>query len=466
MIQYLMLLALLQAEPVDRLIQGGTVVTMDREMRVLEGAAIAIRGERIAAVVEAGDPLPDAREVVDAAGHLVIPGLLNTHGHVPMILLRGLADDMALMEWLNDFIFPAEARNVDKEFVYWGTLLGAMEMARGGTTTFTDMYYFEDEIARATDRSGLRAVLGQTIIGFPAPDYKTTDESLAATEVFIREYRDHPRITPSVAPHALYTTDIEVISKAREMALKYDVPFQIHAHESPEEDEAVRKKMGMTTLSALDRAGVLGPGVILHHVITLTDEDIRLIARSGATTSHNPESNMKGASGLARAPDLIAAGIPVGLGTDGAASNNNLDMFEEMDTAAKVHKLYRQDPTAMPARDVFRMATIGAAEALGLADDVGSIEPGKLADLVLIDLDKPELTPLYNVYSHLVYVIKGPFVRSVMVGGEWVVRDREVLTMEVEEVLTKARQIQERIRASLARTESRAEPRAQPRAQQ
>ena len=453
MVQYLMLLASLQVGPVDRLIQGGTVVTMDREMRVLEGASVAIRGERFVAVIEAGEPLPDALELVDAAGHLLIPGLINTHGHVPMILFRGLADDMALMDWLNDFIFPAEARNVNKEFVYWGTLLGAIEMARGGTTTFTDMYYFEDEIARATERSGLRAVLGQTIIGFPAPDYKTTDEALAATEAFFREYRDHPRITPSVAPHSLYTTDIEVIIKARAMARQYDFPFQIHAHESPEEDTAVRKKMGMTTVSVLDRAGMLDSGVILHHVITLTDEDIRVIARSRAATSHNPESNMKGASGLARVPDLLAAGIPVGIGTDGAASNNNLDMFEEMDTAAKVHKLYRQDPTAMPARDVFRMATIGAAEALGLAEHVGSIEVGKLADLVLIDLDQPELTPLYDVYSHLVYVIKGPYVHSVLVGGEWVVREHEVVTMDVEEVLTKARKIQERIRASLAQAE-------------
>jgi 5-methylthioadenosine/S-adenosylhomocysteine deaminase len=450
MIQYLMLMTLLQAEPVDLLIREGTVVTVDPEMRVLEGAAVAIRGERIAAVLEAGKPLPEAREIVDAKGHLVIPGLVNTHGHVPMILLRGLADDMKLMEWLNDFIFPAEARNVDKEFVYWGTLLAAVEMALSGTTTFSDMYYFEEEIARATDEAGLRAVLGQTIIGFPAPDYKTTDEALAATEAFIRQYQNHPRVTPSVAPHALYTTDIEVIRQARELALKYDVPFQIHAHESPQEDEAVKKKMGMTTVSALDQAGVLGPGMILHHVITLTDEDIELIAKRGVGTSHNPESNMKGASGLARAPDLMSAGIPVGLGTDGPASNNNLDMFEEMDTAAKVHKLYRGDPTVMPAREVFRMATMGSAEALGLSDDIGSIEPGKLADLVLIDLDKPELTPLYDVYSHLVYVIKGPFVQSVLVGGEWVVRDREIVTVDVEAVVSKVTQIQERIRNSLA----------------
>jgi 5-methylthioadenosine/S-adenosylhomocysteine deaminase len=366
-----------------------------------------------------------------------------------MVLMRGLADDMALMEWLHDFIFPAEAQNVDKEFVYWGTLLASIEMALSGTTTFVDMYYFEDEIARATDEAGLRAVLGQTIIGFPAPDYKTTDEALAGTEEFIRRYQNHPRVIPSVAPHALYTTDIEVIRQSRELARKYNVPFQIHAHESPQEDEAVKKKMGMTTASALEQAGVLGPDMILHHVITLTDEDIELIARSGAGTSHNPESNMKGASGLARAPDLLAAGVPVGLGTDGQASNNNLDMFEEMDTAAKVHKLYRGDPTVMPAREVFRMATMGGAEALGLSDRIGSLEPGKLADLVLIPLDKPQLIPLYDVYSHLVYVIKGPYVGSVLVGGRFVVRDGQVTTVDVDRVKSKVLEIQERIRKSL-----------------
>jgi len=449
MIQFLMMMALLQAEPVDLLIRGGTVVTMDREMRVLPGGSVTIRGDRIAQVLAAGEPLPEARQVVDATGHLVIPGLVNSHGHAPMVLLRGVADDMKLMEWLNDFIFPAEAKNVDKEFVYWGTLLAAVEMALGGTTTFTDMYYFEEEIARATDQAGLRAVLGQTIIGFPAPDYKTTDQALAGTEAFLRQYQDHPRVIPSVAPHALYTTDIDVIRRAWELARKYDVPFQMHAHESPQEDEAVKQKMGMTTVPALERAGVLGPGMILHHVITLTDEDIETLARHRVGVSHNPESNMKGASGLARAPDLLAAGVAVGLGTDGAASNNNLDMFEEMDTAAKVHKLYRGDPTVMPAPVVFRMATIGAAEALGLSDDIGSLEAGKLADIVLIDLDRPELTPLYDVYSHLVYVVKGPHVKSVLVGGEFVVRDREVLTVDVEEVMAKAREIQARIVKSL-----------------
>ena len=449
MIFSLGLMALLQAGPVDLLVTGGTVVTMDEEMRVLEGASVAVRGGRIEAVFQAGEALPEARETIEARGHLVIPGLVNTHGHVPMILFRGLADDMKLMEWLHEVIFPAEAKNVDEEFVYWGTLLASIEMALSGTTTFTDMYYFEEEIARATDEAGLRAVLGQTIIGFPAPDYETTDEALAATERFIRRYKDHPRVIPSVAPHALYTTELGVIEESRALAQKYGVPFQIHARESPQEDEAVKKKLGMTTIAALEEAGVLGPGVILHHVITLTDSDIDLIARRGAGASHNPESNMKGASGLARAPDLLAAGVPLGLGTDGPASNNNLDMFEEMDTAAKVHKLYRGDPTVMPAKQVFRMATIGGAEVLGLADEIGSIEAGKAADLVLIDVARPELVPLYDVYSHLVYAVKGPHVRSVIVDGRVIVRDRKMTTIDVEAVMSKVNELKLRILKSL-----------------
>ena len=437
------------AAPVDVLIKNGTVVTVDGEMRVLEGASLAIRGEKIDAIIPAGQTLPPARETIDASGHLVMPGLVNTHGHVPMVLLRGLADDRKLMDWLYSFIFPAEGRTVNSGFSYWGALLGCIEMARSGTTTFTDMYYYEEDVARAVDKAGLRAVLGQTIIGFPAPDHKTTDGALAATEALIQRYKAHPRIVPSVAPHALYSTPLEVIRRARDLSVKYGVPFQIHAAESPEEDADVMKKYGKTTVSVLDEAGVLGRGVILHHAITLTDADIALIARRGVGTSHNPQSNMKGGAGLARVPELLKAGVAVGLGTDGAASNNNLDMFEEMDTAAKVHKLMRSDPTVMPARDVLQMATIGGARALGLGDRVGSLEVGKLADVVLVDLRIPELTPLYDVYSHQVYAIKGGQVRTVLVGGRVIVRDRVMTTIDATEVMTMARQNQQRIRGAV-----------------
>jgi 5-methylthioadenosine/S-adenosylhomocysteine deaminase len=441
------------ADLVDIVIRGGTVVTMDSDRRVLEGGSVVVRGERIEAVLAAGEAVPSARETVDATGQLVIPGLVNSHGHVAMTLLRGVADDLKLMEWLEGYIFPAEGKNVSPEFVYWGTLLGCIEMARSGTTTFTDQYYFEEEVARATDEAGLRGVLGQTIIGFPVPDYKTPEEALAGTEGFILRYRDHPRVIPSVAPHALYTTSIEVVERAYELARRYAVPFQIHAVEPPTENEQVLKLLGKETIAALDDAGILAPGTILHHSIWLSDSDIERIARSGAGVSHNPESNMKTASGVARVPELLAAGVPVGLGTDGPASNNNLDLFEEMDTAAKLHKVVTLDPTVMPAETVFQMATLGGARALGLEGSIGSIEPGKLADIVMIDARVPELTPLYDVYSHLVYVVKGGDVGSVLVGGRFVVRNRDVTTVDVDEVMARARELQVQILKSLEEVE-------------
>jgi 5-methylthioadenosine/S-adenosylhomocysteine deaminase len=442
-------LALAQAE-VDLLIRGGTVVTMDGEERVLEGGSVAIEGARISSVLPAGSPLPPARETLDATGRVVIPGLVNAHGHAAMTLLRGIADDLKLLEWLERYIFPAESKNVSPEFVYWGTLLGCVEMARSGTTTYADMYYFEEEVARATERAGLRGVLGQSVIGFPAPDYRTPEEALEGARKFLVQYKDHPLIVPSVAPHALYTTPLDVVVRAAKLAREHGVPLQIHAVEPPEENDQMVEKLGKRTIQALADAGVLSKGTILHHAIWLSDEDIETIARYGASTSHNPESNMKTASGVARVPDLLAAGIAVGLGTDGPASNNNLDLFEEMDTAAKLAKLVREDPTVLPAKTVFRMATLGGAEALGLADRIGSLEPGKLADVVLIDVTAPGLVPLYNVYSHLVYAIKGGDVDAVVVNGKIVVKDSRMVTVDEDEATARANALKLRILESLS----------------
>lgn len=455
MILSLLLLALAQAPPVDLLITGGTIVTVDREMRIVDGGAIAIRGNRIDAIIPNGSPLPPAKETIEASGQIVIPGLINTHGHVPMVLLRGIADDMKLMDWLTKVIFPAEAKNVDADFCYWGTLLGSIEMLRSGTTTFTDMYYFEDDIARAVDKIGMRAVLGQTIIGFPAPDYKTTAAALSATEAFITKYKSHPRVIPSSAPHGIYTTAMDVVRKARDLSIKYGVPFQIHARESPDEDAQVTAKFGKSTIQVLDEAGILGPGAILHHTVTVNADDIKRIAAKGSSTSHNPGSNLKVAAGFAPVVELQAAGVAVGLGTDGAASNNSLDLFEEMMTAAKVQKAFRNDTTVMSARTVFKMATIDGARALGLADRIGSIEPGKLADLAIVDPRVPELTPLYDVYSALVYTAKGSHVRTVIVDGRVIVRDRRMTTVDADEVMTHGRQIQQRILTSLGKDAAR-----------
>ena len=437
--------------PVDLLVKGGTVVTLDPAMRVLEGGAVSVRGARIEAVLAAGEKLPPAKETLDARGRLVIPGLVNAHGHAPMVLFRGLADDLPLMEWLQQVIFPAEARAVDAEFCYWGTLLACAEMARSGTTTFADMYYFEADMARAVDRAGLRAVLGQTVIGFPAPDHQTPEAALRAAEEFIVAWKGHARVVPSVAPHALYTTSLEIVRRARELSRRHGVPFQMHARESPEEDALVQQRLGRTAIAALEEAGLLGPGVLLHHVVTADEADIALLARRGVGVSHNPQSNMKVAAGTARVPELLAAGVAVGLGTDGAASNNDLDLFGEMDTAAKLHKLLRRDPTVLPAREVLRLATLGGARALGLGERIGSLEPGKQADIVLVDVRAPEAQPLYDVYSHLVYALRGGAVSSVVVDGRVVLRERRLLTFDDGALLAQVRAQRARVLKALGR---------------
>ena len=429
------------------LIDGGTVVVMDESGLILEGGAVLIEGDRISALIAAGGPRPANARVIDATGHLVIPGLVNTHGHAAMSLLRGLADDLPLMTWLNDYIFPAEAALVAPDFVYWGTLLSSVEMLKGGTTTFADMYYFRDDMARATIDAGIRAVTGPHVIGFPTPDFPTPEASLADAAEFMERYQDHPTVVPAVAAHALYTTPLEAVEAAFRLAERYDAPFQIHAVEDPSEDVTARELTGMGVVEALGSIGALRPGTVLAHSIYLSDEDIQRIADGGAGIAHNPQSNMK--LGVARAAPVaaaLAAGVPVGIGTDGPASNNDLDMFDEMDAAAKLQKFMLGDPAALPAETVFRMATLGGARVLNLHDEIGSLEPGKRADIVLVDMRRPGLTPLYSVYSHLVYATRGSDVTTVIVNGRVVVQDREVLTVDEEEVMERARAFGERVR--------------------
>ena len=429
------------------LIDGGTVVVMDEAGTVLEGGAVLVEGDRISALIAAGEPRPDGARVIDATGHLVIPGLINTHGHAAMSLLRGLADDLPLMTWLNDYIFPAEAALVAPDFVYWGTLLSSVEMLKGGTTTFADMYYFRDDMARAAIDAGIRAVTGPHVIGFPAPDFPTPEASLADAAEFMERYRDHPTIVPAVAAHALYTTPLEAVEAAFRLAEQYDAPFQIHTVEDPSEDVTAREQTGMGVVEALGSIGALRPGTVLAHSIYLSDEDIGRIAAGGAGIAHNPQSNMKlGVARAAPVADALAAGIPVGIGTDGPASNNDLDMFDEMDAAAKVQKFMLGDPAALPAETVFRMATIGGARVLNLHDEIGSLEPGKRADIVLLDIRRPGLTPLYTVYSHLVYAARGSDVTTVIVNGRVVVQGREILTVDEEEVMERARGFGDRVR--------------------
>jgi 5-methylthioadenosine/S-adenosylhomocysteine deaminase len=436
------------------LITGGTVVTMDATDRVLADGAVAVRDGAIEAVGTTAELLaryPDARRV-DATGRAVLPGLVNTHTHAPMTLFRGLADDLALMEWLQEHIFPAEAKNVDEDFVRWGTRLACLEMLSGGTTTFADMYYFEDAIAEEVDRCGMRAVLGETVIDFPVPDNKTWAAAMAYTERFLARWHGNGRVIAAVAPHAPYTVSAAHLQEAARLAEKYQAPYVVHVAETEVEVAGIAKDHGgLTPVAYLDSLGVLGPRVLAAHMVWPTAADIQTLAQRHVGVAHCPQSNMKLASGVAPVPDLQAAGVAVGLGTDGPASNNDLDLWEEMDTAAKLHKLWRKDPTALSARTALRMATIEGARAMGLGDRIGSLEVGKRADLLIVDLGSPHQQPVYDVVSTLAYATKASDVELVMVDGHVVVEGGKVLTVDAPAVLAKAAVYRDRVRASLAR---------------
>lgn len=431
-------------------VTGGSVVTMDESRRVLQPGAVAIDGRQIVAVgtPDEIDAAFDASDRIDAPSGIVLPGLINTHTHAPMVLYRGLADDLALMEWLEQHIFPAEARTVSPAFVAAGTRLAALEMIRSGTTTFADMYYFEEVIAEATRAAGLRAVLGQTVIRFPVADAPTPEDALARADAFIRQYRDDDLIVPAVAPHAMYTLAPETLQAARALADRHGVPLLIHLAETRDEYDGARREHGRTPTAYLAAHGVLGPNVLGAHGVWLDPPDIATVAEHGTSISHNPESNMKLASGTAPVSALLAAGVKVGLGTDGAASNNDLDMFEAMRTAALLHKLVEQDPRALPAPTVLEMATRMGAEALGLGDRVGSLVPGKRADVIVVETARPHMTPMYDPVSHLVYTAKGSDVTTTIVNGRVLMRDRRVLTLDEAAVLEEARTMSGRVRAS------------------
>jgi 5-methylthioadenosine/S-adenosylhomocysteine deaminase len=416
----------------DIAIVGGTVVTMDKDRRVIENGAVVLRGEKIAWVGKRSE-MPArmrAAQTVDATGKVVIPGLVNTHTHVPMALFRGMADDMDLQEWLTKFIFPAEAKNVDEAFVRAGTRLGLAEMIKGGTTTYCDMYYFEDAIAGETKKAGMRAVLGETVIDFPAPDNKTWQEGIRYTERFINKWRNDPLITPAIAPHAPYTVSQEHLLEARAVSDRLKAPLVIHLAEANTETEFIQQKhQGQRPIGFVEKIGFFNDRTIAAHVIQANDAELDLLKKHNVGVAHNPQSNMKLAAGTAPVPAMLRKNINVGLGTDGAASNNDLSMWEEMDTAAKLHKLVSGDPKMLSAEEAFAMATIGGARALHMGDRIGSIEEGKLADIAIVGLDEMHQTPLYNIYSHLVYATKASDVRTVIIHGRIVMRDRRLLTL-------------------------------------
>ncbi len=436
---------------VSLIVANGTVVTVDNSRSVIPRGSVAIDGRDIVAV-DTADAIRAryrGRDTIDASGSVVMPGLINTHTHAPMVLFRGLADDLALMDWLQKYIFPAEGKTVSPEFVRVGTQLAALEMIQSGTTTYADMYYFEEEIARATKAAGLRGVLGETIIQFPVADAKTPAESLARVERFAQEFANDDLITPAVAPHAMYTLDADTLKACRALADRLKIPVIIHLAETKDEIKTADEKYHATPVAFLDSLGFWGPRTLAAHGVHLTPADIDILARKGVGVSHNPESNMKLASGIAPVEAMRRARIAVGLGTDGAASNNDLDMFEAMRQAAFLHKLVSNDPRAIPAPVALEMATIEGARAMGMDSQIGSLAPGKRADLLVVSMTSARQTPMYDPVSHLVYVTRGDDVKTTIVNGKILMRDRRMLTLNERQVLADARAQAEKVKAAV-----------------
>jgi 5-methylthioadenosine/S-adenosylhomocysteine deaminase len=432
---------------------GGTVLTQNASRAMLSPGAIAIDGTDI---VEIGTPDAiaakyRAAETVDARDEIVLPGLINTHTHAPMVMYRGLADDLALMDWLQKYIFPAEAKTVSPEFVRTGTRLAALEMIESGTTTYADMYYFEEDIAKATREAGLRGVLGQTVIQFPVADASTPAESLARAERFIKAFKDDALIVPAVAPHAMYTNDKATLLACADLGRRYGVPVIIHLAETEDEVRIAREQYKLTPTAYLESIGFWGPRTLAAHGVWVNDDDIQILKRRGIGVSHNPESNMKLASGTAPLTKYLAAGVALGLGTDGAASNNDLDMFEAMRQASFLAKHASHDPTAVPARAALDLATIGGARAMGMERLIGSLEPGKRADLITVSMRATRQTPSYDATSHLVYVTRGDDVRTTIVNGKVLMKDRQVRTLDRASVIAEANRLAATVRRAVQR---------------
>ena len=429
----------------DLLIVNGIVLTFDANNTEIRNGVVAVSKDSITAVGPASE-LSDwsASRVVDAGGGIIMPGLINSHTHASMTCFRGLADDLQLMTWLNEHIFPAEAK-LDEQKVYAGAMLACAEMIMSGTTCFCDMYLYEDAVARAAKEAGMRAVVGEVLYDFDSPNYGPIEKGFEYTQTLIDTWKGDPLVTIAVEPHSTYLCAPELLKKAFNLAQAFSLPFVIHLAESKSEVEQIKERYGRTPVEHLAELDVLAPNVLACHCVELIPNDIRLLQRFDVKVAHNAESNMKLASGVAPIPQLLKEGICVGLGTDGCASNNDLDLFLEMDTVAKLHKVQALDPTVMDARTVLRMATIQGARALGLDKFIGSLENGKKADLIIIDTHKPHLTPMYNPVSHLVYAAMGSDVRTSIINGTIVMEDGKLKTMNLKNVLDNVTRIAKEI---------------------
>ncbi len=425
--------------PAQTLLSGRYLLTMEEEQPLIEEGALLVEGDSIRALGTSKELLtryPEAVRLHSPQG-LIMPGLVNVHSHAAMALFRGLADDLPLMQWLTGYIFPVEA-TLTAGMVRTGTLLSLCEMIRSGTTSFCDMYLFAGAVAEAVEESGMRAWLGEAIYDFPSPSYGELENGLALSQALQERYRDHPLISMTAVAHAVYTCAPSLLKRVADMARKDGLRLTIHLAENAEEDRNCRERYGLSPVRHLEELGLLGPNLVAAHCVVLDEEEIDLLARRGVKVAHCPQSNMKLGSGIAPADALLAAGVCVGLGTDGSASNNTVDMFAEMNSMAKIHKARRCDPLPVTAREALHCATLGGAAVLGAEQHIGSLAVGKKADCIVIDLDQPHLTPLYNPVSHLVYAVKGSDVLHSMVNGRLLMQDRKLLSLDEAAIMQEA----------------------------
>lgn len=443
--------------PVSLVITNGFIVTMDAGRRVIENGAVAIDGADIVGVDTAAaiGRRYRGRETVDAGGQVVMPGLVNTHTHMAAALLRGAVEDLAAGEWFTRFVLPAQATLVTPEFARAGSRLAALQMIRAGTTTLADMGHFEEEVAAEVRAAGLRGVLGQAIVRFPVTDAQTPADGLARAERFIEAFAHDPLITPAVAPYALHLLDGPTLKAARDLSRRHGVPTFIHLAETRDEVRTAQERFHASPVAYLDSLGFLGPGVVAAHGVWLSDADIALLKARQVTVSYDPESNMRLAGGTAPVAALLRAGVPVGLGTDGAAGNNNLDLFDGMRLGSLLQKLQTIDARALPARRVLEMATIGGATVLGLGKLVGSLEPGKRADVIVVGTGSARQTPIYDPLANLAFITRGDDVQTTIVQGRILMRDRHVLSLDEPQVLADARAWVGKVRAWWTSQDSR-----------
>ena len=433
---------------VDLLLRNGYIITMDSERGIQANASVAISGPEIVDLGDSNelDGKYTAKEVIDCTGKVIMPGLINLHTHAPMTLFRGYANDLPLEKWLQRYMFPLEKQFVNEEFCYYGALLACIEMIESGTTCFADMYYYEDEVAKAAKEAGMRGVLAESVLKNETPDSVDFEEGLSLAEEYIKRWRDDSLIIPAVGPHAPYTCNDEILIRCKELADRYKVPLLIHVAETLKEVKDSMNTTGYRPVEYLGALGVLDSNVVAAHCVWLTSKEMEMLRENGMKVAHNPTSNLKLGSGIAPVPELQDIGVVTGIGTDGCASNNDLDMIEEMRLASLLHKGTHADPTKVDAMRVMEMATIEGAKALGIGNITGSIEKTKRADIAILNLNRTHLTPFYdyaleNIYSQIVYAAKSSDVETVIINGKQVMRDGEILTIEKEAVMAKCRSI-------------------------